>query len=122
MRDLPRSLRWYLWAIYLITAACAIFSAVLLLPVGDHWQAGPSILLHTNALYVAVFVALAYLGERTTLSVTPAISQSLSTAVHVAAILLLPAPLPVLATLLAVLLSQVHQTQKPLYKRGEGVS
>jgi signal transduction histidine kinase len=74
-------------------------------------------LVLANVVVCALFAVLAYLGERTTLQVSGSIDQSLSTPVHIAAILLFPPPLPVLITLIGPLLAQARQVHKPLYKR-----
>lgn len=118
MKDLPRILRWYLGALYLVTAALVIGSLTRTGLVGSmlgHSQpwTWPTVSLGAMLL----FVLLAYVGERTTLRVTPTLSQSLSTTIHIAAILLFPAPYPVLITLVAVFISQSMHVQSPLYKR-----
>ncbi len=79
MSDLPRALRWYLWAVYLATLGLVGYSLQTLLLPNDQWHAGMPVLQHTGIIYLVLFVVLAYVGERTALSVTRAISQSLST-------------------------------------------
>jgi diguanylate cyclase (GGDEF)-like protein/putative nucleotidyltransferase with HDIG domain len=117
LSELPRPLRWYLWAIATITVCLVSYLVAKLAIPGLTTLSDLRLLQHTSGLYLAIFVLLAYVGERTALSVTAAISQSLSTVVHIAAILILPAPYPALITLVAVVLAQATQTDKPLYKR-----
>ncbi len=92
------ALRWYLWAIYLAAVALVVGDGAALaawggLAPGRHalWPA------------VALFVALAYLVERQILPVTALLWWSLDTAVYIAAILLFPAPLPLVIALPAIL-------------------
>lgn len=67
---------------------------------------------------VAVFTLLAYAGQRTQLQVSGSVSETLGTAVHIAAILLFPPPFPVLIALMGALSSQIlHVAGAPLYKR-----
>jgi len=66
---------------------------------------------------VVIFTILAYVGEYTTLQVSPAVDQSLATPVHIAAILTLPAPFPLLTAAVAVAVAQGVQRRTPLYKR-----
>jgi diguanylate cyclase (GGDEF)-like protein/putative nucleotidyltransferase with HDIG domain len=113
--DLPRALRWYLWAIYGGTLLYMAYACQRLVAAG--WDAAPSDLKYNLLLSAAVFTVLTYLGERTSLHVTGSISQSLSTAVHIAAILLFPAPYPMLIALAAVLFSQTVHTRTVIYKR-----
>ncbi len=112
MRELPRALRWYLWAIYI---ACAI------LVVG---QVGPLVVSlprwdrHLDTLLPAtIFALFAYVSEHTMLDVAESVLQSLSTAVYVAAILLFPPPTPLLISLAAVLAWQILHAHTPPYKR-----
>lgn len=121
MNDLPPALRRYLWVVYLSTALYLGYSVARFLAPSGTWHAGSTAFQHTHILYVIAFIALAYLGERTTLRVTPTISHSLSTSVHVAVILIFVAPVPVWITLLAVLLAQTSHGDKPLYKRAFNV-
>src|SRR5579872_3328411 len=99
MSQLPRALRWYLWAVYLTTGLSVAYRLLTVPRLGSQGHAGIPALTQGNIVYLAIFVLLAYVGERTALSVTPSISQSLSTAIHVAAILILAPPYPVLVTL-----------------------
>src|SRR5439155_5411571 len=111
MRELRLGLRLYLWAMYL---ACVL---LIIGQVGAFvaWRPHePEI--RVALLRVRVFALLAYAGERTTLRVSGAIQPSLSTAVHIAAMLVFRAPSPVLITLLSVLAAQTLE-RKPLYKR-----
>lgn len=112
VRELPRALRLYLLAVY---AACAILvvGQVALTFGGDIARADSGIVLWPALL----FALLAYLGERTSLQVSAAVDQSLATPVHIAAILLLPAPVPLLITLAAVVASQAMQGDRERYKR-----
>ena len=112
MRGLPRALRLYLLAIY---AACAVLVVghVALTLGGSVARANG-----LSALWPALlFALLAYLGERTGLHVSAAVDQSLATPVHIAAILLLPAPAPLLITLVAVVAAQVIGGDREQYKR-----
>jgi len=114
MRELPHTLRWYLWAVYL---GCALLVVVQVGPVAgllfhSQWQG------RLAALWPpAVFVLLAYICERTALEISSASEQSLSTAVYVAAILLFPAPAPLLIALAAMLMWQLTYTGLSLNKR-----
>ncbi len=109
MHALPRALRWYLWGVYLSSLALVIGAVTTAWPL---WPQ-PRVALG----WVALFVLLSYVGERTTLRMSGTMSQSLSTPVHIAAVLIFPAPFPVLITLVAVLLTQTLHERKPWYKR-----
>ena len=112
MRELPRALRWYLWAVYL---SCALLIIAQLSPVVGqlpHWHGRFATLWP-----LAVFALLAYICERTALEISNASEQSLSTAVYVAAILLFPAPAPLLIALAAMLMWQLTYSGLSLYKR-----
>jgi len=112
MRELPRALRWYLWAVYL---SCALLIIAQLSPIVGllpHWREQLATMWAP-----AVFVLLAYICERTALEISGASEQSLSTAVYVAAILLFPAPAPLLIALATMLMWQLTYTGLPLYKR-----
>ena len=109
VHTLPPALRWYLRATYV---ACFALIA------GQLWLSFVGSSAATVSLpAVALFLFLTYLGERTYLQVTDSLSQSLSTTVHLAVILLFPPPYPMVITLLAVLVTQTVHEQKPLYKR-----
>jgi len=92
------ALRWYLWAVYL---------AAIVLVVGDGaaLAAWSPLAPGHRALWpaMALFVALAYLAERQTLPVTVLLWWSLDGAVYIAAILLFPAPFPLVIALPAIL-------------------
>ncbi len=115
MRDLPRGLRWYLWLLF--------FASVILI-VAQVWRWSPSLGHPPRALPVeaALFVVLTYLGEHTVVRISTAISLTLATTMHVAMILLFPPPVPILVALLASLLSSLHDTSYPLYKRAFNVA
>ncbi len=107
MRELPRALRWYLWAVY---GGCGAL-------VAAQAPALPAALAHGAApLAVATFVLLMYLADRTILQVTSSFAQSLGTTAHVAAILLFPPPLPLLMTLAPALGVELRRPLPP-YKR-----
>jgi len=111
VRELPRAPRLYLLAIY---AACVA------LVVGQVGLSRPSVSLWTDGgvLWPALlFTLLAYAGERTALRVSDAVDQGLATPLQIAAILLFPAPLPLLITLVAVVAAQGLQGDRALYKR-----
>jgi diguanylate cyclase (GGDEF)-like protein len=110
-------LQYYLWAVYLATVGLVAYDLLTALPTDSPGHAGLSVPSQWTIINLVVFVILAYVGERTALTVTPTISQSLSSAIHVAAILILTAPYPVIVTLVAVLVSQAPQRAKPIYKR-----
>jgi len=112
---LPISLRLYLWATYL---ACAFIIAVPIVRVGPWgtqwpWGVTPDLVACAN---VGVFTLLAYLGERTALQMSGSINESLATVVHVALLLLFPAPIPMYSAFVAILAAQAR-TSTPLYKR-----
>ncbi len=92
------ALRWYLWATYLA-------AVVLVAGNGAAFAAWGPLAPGHRALWpaVALFVALAYLAERQILPVTALLWWSLDTAVYIAAILLFPAPLPLVIALPAIL-------------------
>ncbi len=121
MSTLPRALRWYLWAFFATTflyVGCVLLGAMVLpAATGSHGL----FVRHSVLLSAAVFVALCYVGERTTLNLTGSVQQSLSTSTHIAAILLLPGPYPLLVALVAVLISQAFSSRKQLYKRAFNV-
>ena len=115
MSTLPVSLRLYLWANYL---ACAFIIAAPIARVGpwapqSQWSVAPDFVALAN---VGVFTLLAYLGERTTLQMSGPVGQSLATIVHVALLLLFPAPVPMYSAFVAILAAQAR-VSKPLYKR-----
>jgi diguanylate cyclase (GGDEF)-like protein len=107
VKDVPRALRGYLWAIY---AACA---ALLLLqaPLLPATLARPGVLLAA-----AVFAALTCMSEAMTLQMTRASSQTISGTAHIALILLFPPPLPLFIALGAALVAELPQ-RRPIYKR-----
>jgi len=105
---LSPTLRGYLWTIYAACATLALAQAPLLRGA----LVPPGVLGG-----VVVFGGLAYLAERTTLQITQAVNQTVTGAVHIAAILLFPPPLPLALTLLATLAAELPQTQRPLHKR-----
>lgn len=108
MHDLPPRLRWYLAALYLASLLLVVWQGVAL-------SRHPTVV----ALWwpVAVFAALILATERVRLQVNGAIAQSLSTTACIAAVVLFPAPLPVLITLPALVLTQVIRPPLPLHKR-----
>lgn len=118
MRELPPPLRRYLWAIYL--ACLTVMIAQVQTFVTAPWHVVTAVAAQ-DLWGVAAFVVLAYAGERTTLQLSSEVSQSLATAVHIAAILLFPAPFPALLTLLAALGSPAVRAPRPLYKRAFNV-
>jgi len=112
VRELPRALRLYLLAIY---AACAV---LVVGQIALSWRTGGGLTGRGDTLYPALlFALLAYLGERTALQVSATVDQSVATPVHIAAILILPAPAPLLITLVAVAAAQGLQGDKEPYKR-----
>src|SRR6185312_1640865 len=108
MKELRPGLRRYLWMLY--GACLALMGAQLWLFAVRPW---PLSMIEG----VAIFVALAYAGERAHLQVSGAMSQTLATAVHIAVILLYPPPLPALVALLGALIQQIAHEHTPLYKR-----
>jgi len=113
VRDLPLTLRWYLYLLFL-AAVILVVGQVWLLPIGHPTRDLPVV--------TALFVLLTYVGERTVVRIGQSISLTLATTVHIATILLFPAPIPVLVTFLATLLSSLHDTEYPLYKRAFNVA
>jgi len=112
VRELPPALRLYLLVIY---AVCAV---LFIGQVGLSFAAGLSSVTRGDVLWPALlFVALAYVGERTGLRVSASVYQGLATPVHIAAILLLPAPLPLLVAVVAVAVLEGQQGNQELYKR-----
>lgn len=113
MRDLPPMLRWYVRGCYLLGGAVLAVHVWLLrsAPLGP-WGA-----LSAVSAPAALFVLLAYLGDRVTLQLRGANYQSLGTAVHIAIILLFPPPFPLFIVLPAILVSEVTRAGLPLYKR-----
>jgi len=112
VRELPPALRLYLLVIY---AACAVLFVGY---VGLSLTAGLSPLTRGDVLWPALlFVVLAYVGERTGLQVSESVDQGLATPVHTATILLLPPPLPLLITFVAVAVSESQRGDQELYKR-----
>jgi len=114
VRELPPALRLYV---------CGIYAAGVLLFVGQvglSLTAGGGLARMTrgDVLWPALLcVALAYLGERSGLQVSASIDQELTTPVHIAAILLLPVPLPVLVAVVAVVVSEGRRGDQEVYKR-----
>jgi len=113
VRDLPLTLRWYLNLLFL-AAVILVVGQVWLLPIGHPTRDLP--------VAAALFVLLTYVGERTVVRIGQSISLTLATTVHITTILLFPAPIPVLVTFLATLLSSLHDTEYPLYKRAFNVA
>jgi len=111
--NLPLSLRWYLWLLFLASVA---------LIVGQVWLWPPVHPTRVLPLEAVLFVALTYLGEHTVVRISKAIALTLATTMHVAMILLFPLPIPILVALLASLLSGLHDTAYPLYKRAFNVA
>jgi diguanylate cyclase (GGDEF)-like protein len=114
MTGLPRALRGYLWALYGAAIALVAMQATLLPRLLAHLHRG-------DLAGAALFVLLVSLGERTTLQVTPAVNQNMAGALHIAAILLFPPPLPLAIALAASLAVEAPQTQRPAYKRAFNV-
>ena len=114
MKELPTGLRWYLWTMYAACTALVVQQSMMLVT-----EAGAGLWRgHLSVLgAAALFALLAYIGERATLQVSGSISQSLGTAVHIAAILIFPPPIPLLITLVATLFSDLVHSRAPLYKR-----
>ncbi len=113
VRDLPLPLRSYLCLLFLV-------SAVLIVGQVWVWPAAP--VTHDLPVAAALFVLLVYLGEHIDVPVSTSISLTLSTTVNVATLLIFPPPIPILVTLLASLLSGLHDTALPLYKRAFNVA
>lgn len=116
MRDLPPLLRWYLWGVYLACLALVASQAWILVGTGPSWLRASATLAD-----VALFAVLAYVGERVPIQVG-GIDLSLATPTHIAAILLLPPPLPMVVALVAVLFTQAARTDAALYKRAFNVA
>ncbi len=114
MRELPPALRLYLLVIYAAGAILFVGQVGLSLTAA----AGLARMTQGDVLWPALlFVALAYIGERTGLQVSASVEQGLATPVHIAAILLLPAPLPLLVAVVAVAVLEAQQGDQELYKR-----
>jgi len=113
VRDLPLTLRWYLSLLFL-SATILVIGQVWWSPLGHTMRGLPAV--------AALFVVLAYIGERTVVRIGQSISLTLATTVHITAILLFPLPISILIALLASLLSSVHDTDYPLYKRAFNVA
>lgn len=100
--------RLYLFATYLASIGVAGWQVAHMsseaLPLAVLWSA-------------AVFVLMAYLGERAAIQVNGSVKQSLAMAVHVAAILLFPRPLPLVIALVAALVWQLVQARLPWSQR-----
>jgi len=112
VRELPPALRLYLMVISVASAGLVVGH------VGLSLVAGLSPLMRGAVLGPALlFAALAYVGERTGLQVSASVDQGLATPVHIAAILLLPAPLPLLLTLVAVVMVESQRGDQEGYKR-----
>ncbi len=116
MKELPRALRWYLWAIYVACAILVVAQVTPLIRLLLHWQGYPGA-LGPALLPAALFTVLALVCEYTALEISDSILQSLSTAVYVAAILLFPPPTPTLIALGAMIFWQKAYPRLPLYKR-----
>lgn len=111
MRSLPITLRWYLSVVYLgtllLVAAQIPIVVALRLSTQDH-----------ALLILGGFIAATYISEseRALLAVTPSVNFVPSKPLHIASILLLPPPLPMLIALLSVTAAQFPQPT-PLHKR-----
>ncbi len=117
MRDLPWPLRWYLWGVYLACLALVAIQVGTIVTGVPSWHGAPVLLLDA-----ALFAALAYLGERAPIQVSRTVDLSLATPIHIAVILLLPAPLPVFVAFAAVLVTQARRTDAELYKRAFNIA
>ncbi len=115
--ELPVALRLYLWANYAACALIVVAPAAHIVAWGPHGGTSPDLVTLAN---LAVFTLLAYVGERTALQISGPISQSLATVVHVALLLLFPAPLPMYSAFVAILVAQARLSA-PLYKRAFNV-
>ena len=115
MRDLPSAVRRYVWACYL----CAVTVVAAHLWLVRAWLLSPTSPNRTWLLLVAqvlVFAVLAHVGELVALRLRGASHQSLGSAVHIAAILLFPPPLPLLIAWPAALALVATRKRTPLYK------
>src|SRR5664280_2184808 len=117
MRELPVALRLYLLALNLACLAMVLLQAVPLLRDGGLGREPRDILQ-----VAAVLTLLAFAGEYLVLQVNRSVSQNLATPVHIAAILLLPPPLPLLLTFLSSVTSETIRRGSPAYKRAFNVS
>jgi diguanylate cyclase (GGDEF)-like protein/putative nucleotidyltransferase with HDIG domain len=117
MSSLPRPLRSYLMVVYIVTFSYVAIASIRALPHGSPVSIYHQLSANSVFINAMIFLVIAYFGERSTLQVTGSISQSLSTTAHICAMLLFPAPVPMLVTLVAVGLSQLPQRDRELYKR-----
>jgi len=102
------TLRRYLLGVYLVACAFIVYAVIGL--------ARASTLTWTDLVDALVFLVLAYAGERMVARVRVGFFHSMSTVMLVAAILVLPAPYPILVAVGAALAVEVGDRQ-PLYKR-----
>ena len=117
MRDLPVALRSYLWTLNL---ACIVMVVAQGVPffLGGNLGSEPRDVL--NAAVALTLITFA--GHFVLLQVNRSVSQDLATPVQVAALLLLPPPLPVLLTFVSSLASESLRRGSPGHKRAFNVS
>jgi len=108
---MPRIMRPYISVLY------AALGLVLLVEAGSPaaWRlSGPWSL--TFPLQILLFVVLTVVGESIVLHGWGEVTQSMATVVHIAIVLLFPAPLPLLITLAANLFVEARAHGKPVFK------
>ncbi len=108
MRELPAAVRRYLVAFDVVAAATLLVQMPLL------WTT-PAIWSVFTLWQAAIFIVLTYLADRTFLRVRETVTHSVDTVANVAAILVLPRPLPALVALTVLTISATRD-EKPLYK------
>jgi hypothetical protein len=111
MRELSPAFRLYLACVCCCGALLLVTQIAPAARAGFVWRLPPYVLASSVALLV-----LACLGEIVLLQRNAVISQGLATPARIAAILLLPSPLPLLIAVVAIAFSD-HLARKALYKR-----
>ncbi len=114
---MPWPLRCYLWALNLACVGVVLVQAGPLIVHGSLAREP-----HDRLLALGAFLLLALAAHYTVLQVSRTVVQDLATPVHVAAILLFPAPFPLLLTFVSSVVSVALRRHTPIYKRAFNTS
>lgn len=110
MQETPRGLRRYLMLLHVACVATLMYQVSAALHHGLPTSIDGHLLMG-----VAAFIILSYVAEHTTLQIKGSVWQNLSTTAYVALMLLFAAPLPMVITVVAALVSQIRR-RTPLTK------
>jgi len=113
MRILPIPLRRYLSAVYL----CALLLVAMQLPALVAWRP----FTRDHLIILTLVTLLAYVCERTLLTITSVVEATPTIAIYIAATMLLPQPVPLFIALAAITAAQLPQPKR-LYKRAFNIA